>query len=57
METYKQLLAAQKEALEKDIEKLIEYVQEIELDLEEAKRQKSEAQSILRGIEKKLAKP
>lgn len=56
MENFKSILEQQKEALTKDIDKLVGEIKEVELDLEKRKDAKSQAQSALRSIEKKLAK-
>lgn len=56
MENYRAILEQQKEALTKDIDKMIDEIKDQEILLEARKGAKSKAQKELRSIEKKLGK-
>lgn len=56
MENYTQRLTAQKEALTKDINEMVEEIKNFEDTLDKLKEHKSQAFRELRSIEKKLEK-
>lgn len=56
MENYKTRLQEQAKALQSDIDKMVEEIQDKEILLEAQKRAKALAFRELRGIEKRLAK-
>lgn len=56
MENYKSRLESQREALQEDIDKMIDEIKDKEILLEAHKRAKSLAFRELRSIEKKLEK-
>lgn len=56
MENYTQRLTAQKEALTKDIDEMVEEIKNFEDTLDKLKEHKSQAFRELRSIEKKLEK-
>lgn len=56
MENFKAILAQQRDALKMDIAEMVTESMKKEVELDEIKTRKSQAQSALRSIEKKLEK-